>query len=48
MQMCDDKHSEVCFETRNCPVCEKIAEISNLEDKIYDLKEEVEELKSQL
>jgi len=45
MHLCDDGHEEVCHEGRNCPVCEKIKEISDLEDKVFDLTEEVKELK---
>ena len=44
MELCDDGHDEICFDSRNCPVCEIHDElqrqISDLEDEIYDLKEE--------
>lgn len=47
MYLCSDDHEEVCYEGRNCPVCEKIKEISDLEDKIYDLTEQVNDLNNQ-
>ena len=43
MNLCDDGHEEVCFEGRNCPVCEKIEEIRELEKQIDDLKLRLEE-----
>lgn len=48
MYICDDGHDEVVHEGRNCPVCEKIKEISDLEDKIFDLTEERDDLKNQI
>jgi hypothetical protein len=33
MQICSDNHEEVCYECRNCPMCELL-------DVINDLKEE--------
>lgn len=47
MNLCSDNHEEVCYESKKCPVCEKIAEISDFEDKIYDLKEEIIKLESE-
>ena len=44
MYLCDDGHDEICSESRNCPVCEKIKEISDLEDKVYELTETIKEL----
>lgn len=44
MDLCNDEHEEVCYTTKNCPVCEQIIKISDLEDRIYDLKEEIKEL----
>ena len=41
MNLCSNKHDEICFEGRNCPLCEKIEEykewIERLEDKISEL-----------
>jgi hypothetical protein len=48
MELCDDGHDMVCYSVRNCPCCDKLKEISNLEDKIYDLEEQVKELKERI
>ncbi len=45
MNLCSDGHDEVCFISRNCPVCEIRKEISVMEDDIEDLKNEVDDLK---
>lgn len=46
MKLCDDGHNEVCYECKDCPVCEKITRISDLEDSIFDLSSELEEEKN--
>jgi len=44
MNLCDDGHSEVCYEGRNCPVCEISQQLQDAEDLISILKEEKEAL----
>ena len=44
MKLCNDGHDEVCYEGRDCPVCEQVKTISDLEDKIFDLNEEIKKL----
>lgn len=44
MNLCSDKHDEVCYDGGDCPVCGKLKEISDLEDKIYDLNETIDKL----
>uniref|UniRef100_A0A6H1ZWM0 Uncharacterized protein n=1 Tax=viral metagenome TaxID=1070528 RepID=A0A6H1ZWM0_9ZZZZ len=45
MNLCGDDHVEICYEEgRNCPACELLKKISDLEDEIYNLKEKIEEL----
>ncbi len=44
MDICSDGHKEVAYEGRDCPVCEQIKTVSDLEDEIYNLKEEIEKL----
>jgi hypothetical protein len=46
--LCDDGHDEVCYDARNCPVCEELKKISDLEDKIYDLTQEIKELNERI
>ena len=48
MTLCDDGHDEVCYGGRNCPACELLKTISDNEDKIYSLEEEVKELKERI
>ena len=44
MNLCDDGHDEVCYDGRDCPVCEVLKKMSDMEDEIYDLKETIEDL----
>lgn len=59
MNLCSNDHDEVCYEGRQCPVCDLLTdkgkeidqaqdEISNLQDRITDLCAELAELKGQL
>ena len=44
MNLCSNGHEEVCYECRNCPVCDKMQDIKFLEEAITRLenKEEIE------
>lgn len=48
MNLCNDGHEEVCYEGRECPVCEvtneKNREIEDLEHKVAELEHSVSEL----
>lgn len=44
MTLCDDGHDEVCFETRDCPVCEMKKQISSLEEKMDTLEDEIKDI----
>lgn len=46
MELCEDGHDQVVFDARNCPVCEELKKISDMEDKIYDLGEQIKDLKA--
>ena len=52
MNLCADGHEEVCFEGRNCPVCEirsdLNAQIEDLNTQIEDLSKEVSQLESKV
>ena len=48
MEFCEDGHDQVCFDSRNCPVCEELKKYSDIEDENYDLKEEISDLKNKL
>lgn len=43
MNLCSDGHEEVCYECRQCPVCEKIDEIGDLENEIADLEQQLKD-----
>ena len=45
MYLCDDGHDEVCYDVKDCPVCVKMSEIVELEDKIFGLKDDIKNLK---
>lgn len=43
MNLCSDKHDEVCYEGRTCPVCDMRSDKeSEVEDAKRELKEEQE------
>lgn len=52
MNLCSSRHDEICYESRNCPMCEMMEnhkdEIEVLEDKISELNNEISDLAGQL
>lgn len=44
MNLCDDGHDEVCYESRKCPACLEIEEKEKYKTKIADLEDEIERL----
>lgn len=44
MTFCDDGHEEICFDGRNCPLCDVIFERDQLASKVSDLQNNIEEL----
>ena len=51
MDLCSDNHEEVCYEGRNCPVCEMRdemqADINEQAKKIDSLNDEIESMYEQ-
>lgn len=45
MELCSEKHEEVCFEGRECPVC---FERDDLQSQIDDLNKEITGLKDEI
>jgi hypothetical protein len=52
MNLCSEKHDEVCFESRYCPACEvaddKDEEIEKLQAQLSDKDDEISELTTQI
>lgn len=48
MNLCNDGHDEICYEGRECPACELLKTISNQEDEIGNLKDEVKDLEGRI
>jgi transcription initiation factor IIE alpha subunit len=44
MNLCSHRHEEICYESRNCPLCEAQEEIEKLEEAVSDLESEISEL----
>jgi hypothetical protein len=42
MQLCDSHHQEVCYNGRDCPVCEAIAEKEVVESELELTKQSLE------
>ena len=51
MNLCDDGHNVVAYDSKNCPVCEAISELergqNSLIKKVEELEAEIENLKSE-
>lgn len=41
MELCSDGHDEVCFEQRDCPVCEWKDKVDGLEELIQNLEQQL-------
>jgi hypothetical protein len=51
MNLCDDDHDEVCFDSRHCPVCEIIKDnkdyVEKLQDEIGDLTQQLSDAEAE-
>lgn len=51
MQLCDDAHVEICYDTKHCPMCtlmkDHALEIDKLGTEIADLHAEISDLNEQ-
>ena len=45
MNLCSDGHEEVCYECRNCPVCDGLKEAEKESDRLQDI---IDDLKFKL
>lgn len=41
MNLCSRNHEEICFEGRDCPLCEAESRIEELEDALEELREKL-------
>jgi len=48
MTLCDDGHEEICYEGRNCPVCEFKLQLEDLEQIISDKDQELQKLSNRI
>jgi len=48
MYLCEDGHKEICYDGRDCPLCEKLIEINDLLDQKYDLLDQITDLEEKL
>lgn len=46
MLLCSDGHEEVCYDGKQCPVCEAIQEKKDIEDDNLKLRLRIEELEN--
>ncbi len=46
MNLCSKKHSEVCYEDNDCPACELLEQIGELERNLDDAQKEIQELEN--
>lgn len=48
MDICSFEHEEICYESRECPLCAKIEECEDLEKTNDDLEKEKVDLESKV
>lgn len=48
MQLCSKDHNEVCYECRDCPVCNIQSELDDALNEITDLKAENDNLRTEI
>lgn len=52
MNLCNDGHTEVCYEERECPVCELIKEyenrLDNMTEKLTSMEADIQDLNERL
>lgn len=48
MNLCNEHKAEICFDSRECPACLIQAELTEAEERISSLEDEVRKLESDL
>jgi hypothetical protein len=48
MNICDDNHEEVCYEGRDCPLCESIKKFDHATEQLNAALGTIDELKNEI
>lgn len=48
MYLCNDGHDEICYEGKQCPLCECKSKVLQLEDDLSDKEDEVRKLQDEV
>ena len=48
MKFCSRKHVEICHNEADCPLCEAIDNIENLEEELQEAEKYVEQLETKI
>ena len=48
MELCSDNHEEICYEGKECPLCNVMEKKDELENKIEDLDMKIVELNEKI
>ena len=43
MNLCSDGHEDICYESRDCPLCNKIKELDAAEELVRQLDTKLED-----
>lgn len=44
MKLCNSGHEEVCYKSKNCPVCEALETVREQEIRIKSLEQQLDEM----
>lgn len=47
MNLCSHNHDEICYEGRDCPLCNELEEIKSLNAEIAKLEAQIKQLENQ-
>lgn len=48
MNICNDNHTEICYDSYNCPMCELLADLAQLRTEYEQLEQELNSLEEDL
>ena len=41
MDLCSDRHDEICYTAKKCPLCSALIDLENSQTEVTDLKNEL-------